>query len=75
MNNTFSGRKKKVMKIINKREESPETLRLIERRKEITKLKGLTKIHPESDIFWRPRMKKDIENRCNTCSACKSSGI
>ena len=35
---------------------------------------GSTKMLAESSTFWWSGMKKDIENKCSTCTACMSSG-
>ena len=35
---------------------------------------GSTIILAESSLFWWFVMKKDLENRCSTCTACMSSG-
>ena len=34
---------------------------------------GSTKMLAECNIFWRSKMRGDIENKCSTCTACKSS--
>ena len=35
---------------------------------------GSTNLLGESSVFWWSGMKKNIENKCSTCTSCKSSG-